>query len=884
MKLRHHGTTTGLLLAAVCIWAASVAAQDAAPRIPDTKIAALEAEFVRREEGTPSVRRRRACKSIIRKGEALVQAFPDSPNRYRVLGLVLQTRKELFSLEKSGRNREAIFETCRQLAAAPDEYASLRLDADLLLSERELARKGATPEGRAEALRALVARYRDTPAEARSLQVASLMALKLGNSGLLEDVRRVMTRRFAGDPELIEFQRTRLDSRLLGAPFHGTYTRVDGTVLSFPMDRMGESSVLYFWSKEERDLETRLAEWKALQDAYPDLVEIFSFNLDNLPDAGEKMLRTWGLDWTAMRLPGGRDSQTYRAYARKDPIGVHVSPTGYAALLPYKVAKGGVRAARSYLQKNPRYLSQLQSLFTGEFLILDPCGPFDAASPPELKTVSLDDSGKEPSARLDRKAASVPEEKLRAIQACFIAPPVRYRLPRDEARANYEKADALCRAAIERYPQAPDLWLVYNRRIVALLGLWKLASEPKYLERAVQVAHASLAMKLLPGAQVVPRFCLAKQALRRDDAEPESVLRDFLEAAGGDRASASALAAAAILALDACAPNLHARFRRTLLEEHADSPMAWTVVSFLLDRFHRYYLFRAPHFYGHISSRRRDRYLFSAGPEDASRFLKADLKALDGSTFSIPRDTAGKLAIILFAPPWEEGAAFPHGRLLKYTSDYAKSRLLEDINVIVAVLADGTKQVGALLKERPLDCRTLLVPGGIRNPLVHRLGILSEDVRPNVVLLRPDGGIAAALSGLLLGGRGVEGAIRHLIACHDEEAVDKALKGGNLEEVKRLAFGNAPLGVDRKKISPIHLRSRAKVSMALKNWEAALADIDEAILRQKTSDGRAAIKSRAAAEAMHLKARILEGLGQPERARNARQTAEAWEKMVTDGY
>jgi hypothetical protein len=360
------------------------------------------------------------------------------------------------------------------------------------------------------------------------------------------------------------------------------------------------------------------------------------------------------------------------------------------------------------------------------------------------------------------------------------------------------------------------------------------------------------------------------------------VLGTFIEAAGGARAPGSALSAAAILALDACVPNLHHQYRQTLLKEHTENPMAWTILSFLRDRFHRFYLFRAPYYFGHISSRRRTRYFVTARPEETNRLLKADLKNLDGSTFNIPRETSGKWALILFMTAWDEGAGRSWQEFLKQASGIAKSRASKEINVIAAFLTDDTTMVRALMKENSWEGQTVLVPGGIRNPLVHRLGILSEDLRPNIVLLRPDGVIAAELSGLLMGVKGAVSAIQNSIAWHEDKSVDEALKNGDLQEAKRLVFGVASPDKDRKKTDTTHLRTRAKVYAALKKWDAALADIEEAILRQKQSDGRAAMKSREAVEAMRIRATIRDGLGQPGLAREDRRIAEDWEQTVME--
>ncbi|MDA7935061.1 hypothetical protein N9B65_08475 [Akkermansiaceae bacterium] len=108
--------------------------------------------------------------------------------------------------------------------------------------------------------------------------------------------------------------------------------------------------------------------------------------------------------------------------------------------------------------------------------------------------------------KLTRVAGSVPAEMLNAIQGCFTPAPFRYRLTTSEALANYEKAERLCSEAVKLHPAAPDLWIVRNRRIIALLGMWNLAGEPKYLKQAAREAGVSLSSTLPPGADIVPRF------------------------------------------------------------------------------------------------------------------------------------------------------------------------------------------------------------------------------------------------------------------------------------------------------------------------------------------------------------------------------------------
>jgi hypothetical protein len=110
---------------------------------------------------------------------------------------------------------------------------------------------------------------------------------------------------------------------------------------------------------------------------------------------------------------------------------------------------------------------------------------------------------------------------------------------------------------------------------------------------------------------------------------------------------------------------------------------------------------------------------------------------------------------------------------------------------------------------------------------------------PNLLLLRPDGGIALMLSGSTMRFNKVN-VMQNLIELHDEKMVDEALSRGDIEEAKRLAFAHAPVeqlpppdaprNWKPKKISIPHLRSRAKVYLVMGELESAATDAEEVYL------------------------------------------------------
>ena len=698
------------LLAWLSSFVCFAAAEERAELIPENKIAALETELAAAKETGSAARKKLALRRVIREADALLEQGQTAPNRYQVLGILFHGQKDLVGLDNSATNRSALLQTCRQLAAAPNEYADIRLDADLLLSQVELARQGADLQARADALRPLVERYRDTEVEAKVIRIAMVMALEFGDTSLVGHLRQVIAERFAGDLEMINFQREKLAGQVFGAPFLGRFEQSDGTTVRFPMDYLGTTTALYFWSRENGgmdDLKELAAAWKGVEAEAASRFRFVSFNLDNLPDAGAGVLRELGLDWPALRMPAGRDNPIFQAYVKWDPRIITVSPTGYAAIFMSggRSSRGHERNLQSALARlwaKPRYTSQLRSVFAGEFLIVDPLGEFEPAAPPEWKA-----SGKD---KLVRTAASIPEGELRAIQACFIRPPFRYREPIESVREMYEKADALCRQVSAAYPEADDSWIVRNRRIIALLGLWKLSANRKHFDEAVSEAKAALDQGYPPGTDIVARFCVARQTLRADNANPETVIGDFMQSTGGQHAPGAALAAAALLSLDAGDRRLHEEYRRRLLDQYADDPMMWTATSFLLDRFHRYWMYHPPFVAGWTYGRRQGYFLAVGEPEDAHRTLQAEVTTLDGDSFRIPEDTAGKWTAISFVSS-AASSGFPRG-----TVEFADARPFHDVQLIAAVLDDDADAARQALEEKkkPDNFPTLLVPGGMQ--------------------------------------------------------------------------------------------------------------------------------------------------------------------------
>ena len=853
--------------------------QNQAGGIPAAEITGLDAKLEKAGESASAARKKLAIRRVIREAEALIKKHPTASNRYEALGVLFRSQQALVSLDNSTANRKAFLETSKKLAAAPNEYAALRLDADLLLTQAESARKGADSHARSDALRPLVERYRDTDVEPKVIRIAMIMALELGNTKLVNDLRKVVAERFPGNMDLINFQREKLAGQVFGAPFIGGFERSDGTMARFPLDFLGTTTAIYCWSKEGdglEDLKALAADWKKAKVEHnaAGRFQFVSMNMDDLPDAGEGILREHGLDWQALKMPKGQENPIYQTYVKRDtPTIVIVSPNGYVALY-----QSGGRSNRTYERRLQSMLasqwaqshntSLLQSVYSGEFLVMQPDGDFDPAAPPELKAI-----------KQAPISGSIPGDELRAIQSCFIEPPLRFSTPQNQIIANYEKANSLCLAAIAAHPKAPDLWIVRNRRITALMGLWKTRADQKAFASAVTEAKAAIESGYPRGTDVVAQLCLARQALRAPDAKPKEIIESFVKSAGGKEASAPALLAASLLALDTGDRRLHDQYRQTFLGKYATDPTMWTATSFLLDRYLRYWLYHPPYTAGWTYGRRQGHFLAIGTPEEALRTIQTELKTLEGETVKIPESSDGKWTVISFVP-----TAAGNGYLKRYAA-FVSARPFQDTKLIVAVLDDDAESADKLLKEKAAELEkrrqqpdtfpTLLVPGGLKNPIVRQLGMVTDEEKPknNILLIRPDGSIAVAMSGLAMSAQ-KGSVIQNVIEFHDEELVDKALAKGDLDEAKRLAFAHAPVEQVRPEDAPRnwkpkvltvpHLRSRAKVYLAMGELKAAQADIQEVYLKVNTAAGYISMRTKELEETEALKASILTALEKAE--------------------
>lgn len=717
----------------------------------------------------------------------------------------------MFGLRQTSERRDALVKTARQLVKAPDAYAKLRVESDLLLMQLAIAKTERKAEWgtdqKAQESAALIARfadrYRSTPAEARSLIMAATLAFDKGNVILLDAFRKALTTRFSDDPQVIAFMRERF-AKGSQVRLSGEFKRADGKVISFPM---GRTYLACFWSRDTPLLKEKIAEIKHMQDRYKGAFNVYSFNLDDLADAGESSLKRLELDWTPMRLPGGEGNPTFVALGGANSYAALViGPHGLATRSATGKRRQSLHKVYEAMVRSPRHASLLRSLCIGDYLVTDSAWV---------------------------KQNSSRSKTLNVLLGSFPSPAERYRLSTADELKMYAGIVERCKASAGSMA-SPDPWRVLNVKTVAQLGLWRMTGESQYLDQAARTAKTAVRMDLPLEARVIPRFALTSETLMNggDDADTREILKHFITTTGGEHAPASAHAAALTLALEAHSRRAYETYRDTLLDEFVNDPTVSRVVAFLLEPSCAARLFE-----GALPTRR--------GEPDAAkpteRTFTANWKRINGKQVALGTGKA-VTAIVFMEAMADRRMQESRKRFLDRLIQVADTRQLKDFNVVVAYRSDDPERVAKEMKRNKGSIPAVALSEDEWNRCERAYGVFSADKRPNAALIGPDGKILLGLSGVSPDTMKPDAMIYRIKAALREYALalaDKALDEKNDADYAAHLAEAFPLMPRRQHrhykhsgVTSAHGRLLTWAYMQAKDWERALESANANIALQ----------------------------------------------------
>ena len=830
--------------------------------IPQNGIKSLVIELNSIKTKQSATRLRRAYKSIVRKAEALIISQPTAVNRFDVFAIKMNAQKRLLITDKSEQTRAKLIKTCHQILKAPIQYANIKVDADFFIMNVNMSQKDAHVKERIVVLKKLVSRYLDTSAELKCLAIAMQVSEKLHDFENRSAYFKLVQQRHADVLKGIQFIRKNNGQQKMDIIFSGTFERNDGVNISFPYDRFGHAIISIFWSKEDQDYKNFLSRLKEQQDSQPNSFEIFSFNLDELDDAGASIINKVGLKCSVMKVPGGKNNATYRTCVLNSPKAFFINEYGWTIIAPNSI----LGASHGHSQKskaappltypkqiphNIRFQMQLQSLFNGDFFVQ------------EDKLVMTENT---------HLLATV----LSKLQSCIPEAPFRYRLTPEMAFNNYSKIDKLCTTATKKHSKHAELWRVKNYQIIALMGLWNCTGEPIHLVNAVAVARTILSKKLPHVANMIAKYCLAKHALRDNTFTKKSVITKYVKELGGDNASDMVIAAASVLALNANHVHLHEYYRNLLLNSKSEKP--YSVLSFLRNRHHRYNLFQGSYIkLDRMVKNRVRRWVVNNDITVPTKpFPTIKFKKIGGGVLNFPNRKNENLSVVLFIEPPSSGNLYlpplicklgqtvniekkerwrPTKRsgIIYSVAELANSHINRGVDVILAFLSDDAKYIQALHKKYNFPGEIVLIPTGLKHSIVKSLDIVLADKCPNAFLVKRDGSIIWHSDGFpyRYGLYTWERVYQYCMAlsnfiyrCDLDEGY-RALKNKNYEKAKKIFSGPYLSKVnlanldrpgqsngrtEKHKWTCTKYYGKALAYIGLEKWEDALIYIDKAKL------------------------------------------------------
>jgi hypothetical protein len=387
------------------------------------------------------------------------------------------------------------------------------------------------------------------------------------------------------------------------------------------------------------------------------------------------------------------------------------------------------------------------------------------------------------------------------------------------------------------------------------MGLWNLTAKLNYFEEALKLAKENISSDLPKGAGLVAQMCLAKEKIRNDENPASKILDTFINTSKDKNFNTPRYICGAILSLYANSPESYYTYQGNILKNiDKNNSFLWSSMNALKNRYNQFRILK-PNSTRVDRSWTRSHIVHHNINKKYDTLNGLELKTLNGNTHVIGKDNDNKLSLLLFIePPSDPSADFPivkdrSGKptendlirqVVKLASSLSNKHLNKRVQVYIAFISDNKKQINYLInKNKWTACKPLIIPKGLKNPLINRLGILSADRMPNVYLLKSDGRIVWNTCGQVYKSEfGYPFAVHlamkvHIEVCEIHAGIKALLQSDYSSALK---YFSGPFEVERPyryHWLPVQLHGKTLALIGQKKWDAALAAINKTIDAQK---------------------------------------------------
>jgi hypothetical protein len=218
-----------------------------AGRVPDTAIRSLRAKWISPEAKRTDADKIRRYESILREGRAIQRRYPQGENLYMVRALMLQATRALLMLNVSDLDREEVIRLAESIVES-DAPPGWRIEADVLLTQLELAKRHGEGQSVRGAIEGFVDRYEDTKVIAQAVMRACDMARMYEDKRLVKGLTRRLQRELIFHPGVGSYlMRNGHRVSPTGRSFRAQLQAIGREPLDLPLEVMGRTTLVFFW-------------------------------------------------------------------------------------------------------------------------------------------------------------------------------------------------------------------------------------------------------------------------------------------------------------------------------------------------------------------------------------------------------------------------------------------------------------------------------------------------------------------------------------------------------------------------------------------------------------------------------------------------------------